>query len=161
MRSSSSDVSSPALHQQVPILATGRTLSSKAVLTVYILVCGVCIASWRRKNLPLVQIDVGLLAHQIRVAASHTLYLRQGVHDFLLAVDVCIEETEDELEVALLPCYESCGIGCVSGGTSTFDLNIPANDLMWICELNLHMMAVICAHCARVVSEMLTTQVWE
>ena len=53
-------------------------------------------------GLPLVQVDVGFLAHQVGVAASHALYLRQGVHDLLLAVDVGVEETKDELEVRLL-----------------------------------------------------------
>lgn len=53
-------------------------------------------------SLPLVEIHIGLLAHQIRITTAHTLYLGQGVHDLLFAIDVGIEETEDELEVRLL-----------------------------------------------------------
>lgn len=52
--------------------------------------------------IPLVEIHIGLLAHQIRVTTPHTLYFGQGVHDLLFAIDVGIEETEDELEVRLL-----------------------------------------------------------
>ena len=48
---------------------------------------------------PFVQIDISLLAHQIRVPTSHALYFGQGVHDLLLAIDVGVEETKDELEV--------------------------------------------------------------
>jgi len=49
-----------------------------------------------------VQIHIGFLADQIGVAASHTLDLCQRVHDLLLAVDIGVEETKDELEVRLL-----------------------------------------------------------
>lgn len=45
--------------------------------------------------LPLVKIHIGLLAHQVGVAASNTLDLGQGVHDLLLAVDIGIQETQD------------------------------------------------------------------
>ena len=48
---------------------------------------------------PFVQIDISLLANQVRVPTSYTLYFRQGVHDLLLAIDVGVEETKDELEV--------------------------------------------------------------
>ena len=37
--------------------------------------------------IPLVEIDIGLLANQVRVAASHSFYLSQCVHDLLLALD--------------------------------------------------------------------------
>lgn len=50
-------------------------------------------------NKPFIQINIRLLTDQIRVAASHALDLRERVHDLLLAVDIGIEETEDELEV--------------------------------------------------------------
>lgn len=50
---------------------------------------------------PLVEIHIGLLAHQVRVTTSDTLYLGESVHDLLLAVDVGVEKTEDELEVRL------------------------------------------------------------
>jgi hypothetical protein len=39
--------------------------------------------------LPLVEVDVGLLADQIGVAATDTLYLGQCVHNFLLAYSIC------------------------------------------------------------------------
>lgn len=55
-----------------------------------------------RWHVPFVQIDVGFLADQIGVTTSNTLDLGQGVHDLLLAIDVGVEETEDELEVRLL-----------------------------------------------------------
>ena len=48
---------------------------------------------------PFVQVDISLLAYQIGVPTSHTLYFCQGVHDLLLAIDVGVEETKDELEV--------------------------------------------------------------
>ena len=62
----------------------------------------------REKNKPFVQIDIGFLAHQIRVSTAHALDLGEGVHDLLLAVDVGVEETEDELEVRLLARDERC-----------------------------------------------------
>lgn len=37
---------------------------------------------------PLVEVDVGLLADQVAVAATDTLDLGQGVHDLLLAIDL-------------------------------------------------------------------------
>ena len=60
-------------------------------------------------DIPLIQIHIGLLAHQIRVSASDPLDLGERVHDFLFAIDVGVEETEDELEVGLLPGDERCG----------------------------------------------------
>ncbi len=39
-------------------------------------------------SIPLVEIHVRLLADQIAVAAAHTLDFGQGVHDFLLAIDL-------------------------------------------------------------------------
>ena len=48
---------------------------------------------------PFIQINIRLFANQIRVSASHALDLRERVHDLLLAVDIGIEQTEDELEV--------------------------------------------------------------
>lgn len=41
-----------------------------------------------RLSIPLVEIDIGLLADKIAVSTSHTLYLGQGVHDLLLAVHI-------------------------------------------------------------------------
>ena len=82
-------------------------------------------------NIPLIEIDVRLLADQVAVAAAHALDFGQGVHDLLFAIDlvssvlaisltvlrtnfiaillalagetyVGVEETQDELEVRLL-----------------------------------------------------------
>lgn len=44
-------------------------------------------------DIPLVQIDIRFLAHQIGVSSSDTLDLSQGVHDLLLSIDVGIEDT--------------------------------------------------------------------
>ncbi len=57
-------------------------------------------------NIPLVEINIGLLAYQIRVPTTDTLDLGQGVHDLLPTLDIGVEETQDELEVRLLPSDE-------------------------------------------------------
>ena len=44
---------------------------------------------------PLVQIDIGLLADQVGVSATNTLDSGQGVHNLLLTTDVGVEETQD------------------------------------------------------------------
>jgi hypothetical protein len=44
------------------------------------------------------EIDIGLLADQVGVAATDTLDLGQGVHDLLLAIDVRVQQTDDVLE---------------------------------------------------------------
>lgn len=87
MRSSSSEVISPALHTYL-IQRNPKEVCFRA-------------ARWLkdRDHPPFVQIDISLLAYQIRVPTSYTLYFRQGVHDLLLAIDIGIEETKDELEV--------------------------------------------------------------
>jgi hypothetical protein len=43
--------------------------------------------------MPFVEVDVRLLADQVGVSPTHTLDLRQGVHDFSLAIDVGVQET--------------------------------------------------------------------
>ena len=50
----------------------------------------------------LVQVNIGLLADQVGVTTTDTLDLGQGVHDLLLAIDVGVQKTQDELEVRLL-----------------------------------------------------------
>ena len=45
---------------------------------------------------PLVQVDISLLADQVRVSATDTLDLGQGVHDLLFTIDIGIEETQLE-----------------------------------------------------------------
>jgi hypothetical protein len=58
------------------------------------------------QSVPLVQVDICLLADQVGVTTSDTLDFGQGVHDLLLSVDIGVEETENELEVRLLSCCE-------------------------------------------------------
>lgn len=78
MRSSSSDVISPAL-----------SLLEKPSLS---------LCHGAHLILPLVEVHISLLANEIGVSTANALDLGQGVHDFLLAIDVGIEEAEDELE---------------------------------------------------------------
>jgi hypothetical protein len=51
-----------------------------------------------KTRVPLVQIDIGLLADQVGVSATDTLDLGQGVHDLLLAIDVGVQQSDDVLE---------------------------------------------------------------
>jgi hypothetical protein len=83
IRSSSSEVSSPAL------------FISKFSKIIYS---------------PLVKVHIGLLAHQVRIPPADTLYLGEGVHDLVLAIDVGVEQTQDELEIALFILNQSCSI---------------------------------------------------
>jgi hypothetical protein len=46
-------------------------------------------------RVPLVQIDIGLLADQVRVSATDTLDLGQGIHNLLLSVNIGVEKTEN------------------------------------------------------------------
>ena len=48
---------------------------------------------------PLVEVNVGLLADDVGVAATNTLDLSQGVHDLALSINVGVEETQDMLRV--------------------------------------------------------------
>lgn len=77
----------------------------------------------------LVQVDIGLLADEVGVSATDTLNLGQGVDNFLLAVNVGVEQTQDELEVRLLgrgiagqytPLKSRCGQSCRLMGIVTF-----------------------------------------
>ena len=78
MRSSSSEVSSPALY--------GVLVGD-----------GLDVGGWRLwGDVPLVEIHIGLLADQVAVSATDTLDLRQRVHDLLLAIDLYMH--------ALAPC---------------------------------------------------------
>lgn len=61
-----------------------------------------CKGDRARLCIPLGQVDVGLLADQVGVAATDTLDLGQGVHDLLLSINVGVEETQNVLEVGLL-----------------------------------------------------------
>lgn len=51
----------------------------------------------------LVQVDIGLLANNVGVATTDTRNLGEGVHDLVLTPNVGVQETENELEVRLLP----------------------------------------------------------
>lgn len=53
-----------------------------------------------RGGVPLVQIDIGLLADQVGVSATDTLDLGQGVHDLLLTVDIGVEKTQNLFRVS-------------------------------------------------------------
>jgi hypothetical protein len=59
-------------------------------------------------NVPLGEVDIGLLADQVGVTATDTLDLGQRVHDLLFSINVSVEETQDELEVRLLAGHERC-----------------------------------------------------
>lgn len=60
------------------------------------------------ENVPLVEVNIGLLADQVGVTATDTLDLGQGVHNLLLAVNIGVEQTQDVLEVRLLAGHERC-----------------------------------------------------
>lgn len=63
---------------------------------------------WIVSNVPLAEVDIGLLADQVGVTATDTLDLGQSVHDLLLAINVGVEQTQNELEVRLLAGHERC-----------------------------------------------------
>lgn len=44
------------------------------------------------------EVDIGLLANQVGVSAADTLDLGHSVHDLLLAINVCVQQTDDILE---------------------------------------------------------------
>lgn len=48
-----------------------------------------------KTRVPLVQIDIGLLADQVGVSATDTLDLGQGVHNLLLSINVGVQKTEN------------------------------------------------------------------
>lgn len=54
----------------------------------------------RSIRVPLVQVDIGLLADQVGVSATDTLDLGQGVHNLLLSIDVGVQKTQDLDETA-------------------------------------------------------------
>lgn len=51
----------------------------------------------RSPNSPLVHVDIGLLADQVRVTTSDTLDLGKGVHDLATTLDVGVEQTQNVL----------------------------------------------------------------
>lgn len=76
IRSSSSEVSSPALLNHV---------SLRGLIMLLLMV----------EIIPLVQVDIGLLANQVGITATDTLDLGQGVHNLLLSIDVGVQKTQD------------------------------------------------------------------
>jgi len=52
--------------------------------------------------IPLVQVNIGLLACQVSKAATNTLDGGQGVHDLLSTIYVCVKNTKDVLEAGVL-----------------------------------------------------------
>lgn len=51
----------------------------------------------------LIQVDIGLLAHNVGVTTTDTTNLGERVHDLFLTTNVGVQKTENELEVRLLP----------------------------------------------------------
>jgi len=47
------------------------------------------------------EIDIGLLANQVGVTATNTLYLGECEHNLLLTLNIGIEETQNKLEIVL------------------------------------------------------------
>lgn len=77
IRSSSSEVSSPALQRKTnQYFGFANPIKTQGFV-------------------PLVQIDIGLLADQVGVSATDTLDLGQGIHNLLLAIDVGVQKTQD------------------------------------------------------------------
>ena len=64
-------------------------------------------------SVPLVEVNIGLLADQVGVTTTDTLDLGQGVHDLLLAIDVGVQKTQD-LEGILLVSWFCAGCGSKS-----------------------------------------------
>lgn len=62
----------------------------------------------REKHVPLGQVNIGLLADQVGIAAADTLDPGQGVHNLLLAVDIGVQQSQNVLEVRLLAGHERC-----------------------------------------------------
>lgn len=76
MRSSSSGLRSPALktHEEM------RRLQAAMV------------------DVPLFEVDIGFLAKDVCISSTYTLDFGQGIHDFTLSVNICVEETQNMLD---------------------------------------------------------------
>ncbi len=53
-------------------------------------------------DIPLVHVNVGLLADQVGKATANTLDLGQGVHDLVLTIDVGVEDTQNVLKLLFI-----------------------------------------------------------
>jgi hypothetical protein len=112
IRSSSSEVSSPALHEEVQsqpafsqsgfvplrILLAPASAPFPVLSILFSPCCSIHARGWREECVPLVQVDIGLLAHKVGVSATDTLDLGEGVHNLLLSIDVGVQETQDLFE---------------------------------------------------------------
>lgn len=82
-----------------------------------------------KTRVPLVEIDIRLLADQVGVSATDTLDLGQGVHNLLLSVNISVEKTEDLSIVNICFFRVSCLIidfdahNAEQDGTSAFERN--------------------------------------
>ena len=106
IRSSSSDVMSPALYDERSAQALEKLQGPMAGLGAP----------------PLVEIYIGFLTHEVGVTAPDTLNFGQGVHDLLFSIDVGVEETKDELEIRLLSRDERYHSGQSTSSHFTVDL---------------------------------------
>ena len=95
MRSSSSEVSSPALQEK-------RISMQRSMFLLSAFTSAFATKFWIGGPLPLVEINISLLADQVGVATADTLDLGQGVHDLLLSLNIGVEQTQNELEGRLL-----------------------------------------------------------
>ena len=59
----------------------------------------ISVASTESQSLPLVEINISLLADDVRVTSSNSLDLGQGEHDLSLSIDVGVEQTQNVLEL--------------------------------------------------------------
>ena len=84
------------------MMVTIRSSSSDVISPALFILDELAVVAKISDDLPLVEIYIGFLANKIRVSTTDTLYLCQGVHDLLPAVDIGVEETKDELEVRFL-----------------------------------------------------------
>ena len=88
---------------------------------------------------PFIEINVGFLANEIGIATSDALNLSQGVHDLLFAIDVCVEQTQNELEVGLFPGDERCMERMLASTSFIFDPKSHQRHI-WTACANIHMM---------------------
>lgn len=84
-------------------------------------------------GVPFVQINIGFLADQVGITTTDTLYLGQGVHDLLLAINVGVEQSQDELEVRFFGRDQRCEAVLSVSCLATYEA-VP------ILCVNLHMM---------------------
>jgi hypothetical protein len=61
-------------------------------------------------DVPLVEVNIGLLADQVAVSATDTLDLGQGVHDLLFAIDLYSQSSS-----ALMPIVSTVAIASSTG----------------------------------------------